>query len=72
MMLGSRREVQITLADTVVIQSRLLRRKRLARVPVEVRRAGAQAICHYLAFRTRQPERDSPPFIIEHIEVATR
>ena len=72
MMLGTKRKVEITLEDTVVIESRVLSRKRPPKVPVEVRRAGAAAVCQYLAFRTRQPDRDSPPFIIEHIELASR
>lgn len=68
--LGTTRTVEITLDDTVVIESRLSSRRRLPRVPDEVRRAGAAAVSQYLAFRTRSGETRSP-FIVEHIEVAT-
>ena len=69
-MLGSTRKVEITLDDTVVIESRLSRRRALQRVPHQVRRAGAAAVSQYLAFRTRAGRAKSP-FIVEHIEVAT-
>lgn len=69
-MLGTIRKVEITLGDAVAIESRVSSRKRLPKVPTEVRRAGSAAVCQYLAFRTRQLERDTPPFIVEHIEVA--
>lgn len=65
------RKVEITLGDTVVIESRVSSRKHLPKVPNEVRRAGSAAVSQYLAFRTRQPARGGSPFIVEHIEVAT-
>ncbi len=70
-MLETTRQVEITLEDTVVIESRLFSRKRLPKVPDEVRRAGTSAVAQYLAYRTRQPHRARSPFIVEHIEVAT-
>lgn len=70
-MLRTKRTVEITLGDTMVIESRVSSRKRLPKIPAEVRSAGSAAICQYLAFRTRQPHRDKSPFIVEHIEVAT-
>lgn len=70
-MLGSTQKVEITLDDTMMIESRLSRRKCIGKVPAEIRRAGAEAVCQYLAFRTRQPVGDRSAFIVEHIEVAT-
>lgn len=70
-MLRTVRKVEITLEDTVVMESRVSSRKRRAKVPDEVRRAGTAAVCQYLAFRTRQPGRGGSPFVVEHIEVAT-
>lgn len=64
------RKVEITLEDTVVIESRLSSRRRRPRVPDEVRRAGSAAISQYLAFRTRAGQ-TATPFVVEHIEVAT-
>jgi tRNA (Thr-GGU) A37 N-methylase len=63
--------VQITLEDTGIVQSRFATRKRVPKVPAEVRRAGADAISLYAAFRTRQRGVSSDEFVIEHIELAT-
>ncbi len=69
-MSSTTRTVEITLDDTVVIESHLSSRRRRPRVPDEVRRAGATAVSQYLAFRTRAGIARSP-FIVEHIEVAS-
>jgi hypothetical protein len=70
-MLGTVRKVEITLEDTGIVESRLATRKRVPKVPKEVRRAGADAISLYSDFRTRQRSVPGAEFAVEHIELGT-
>jgi hypothetical protein len=69
--LGTVRKVEITLENTGIVESRLATRKRVPKVPDEVRRAGADAVSLYSDFRTRQRGVPGSEFIVEHIELAT-